>query len=310
MSFIETAGTFESFGTHVITNGRGSRIEIIPGMGARLNSFKVSVNGSLLDVIDGYTSPNELATEYYSKSSLLAPFPNRIADGRYMFEGKEYQLSINKPDEHNAIHGFVSDKAFSVVRSDECPEGYELVLQYQSDGVEGFPFPFEITVTYLFTDDDRLNIKTEVKNTGDASIPIGFGWHPYFTTGADVGNLTLKLPPVKQLEADSRLIPTGAMAEVNDWAVPEKIADAVFDTGFEFISENREVVLSDDYLTITISCGEGYNYLQVFTPPWRTSIAIEPMTCAANAFNNKLGPRILQPGSGFSAEFEISVLTR
>jgi len=51
-----------------------------------------------------------------------------------------------------------------------------------------------------------------------------------------------------------------------------------------------------------------YNFLQVYTPPHRKSIAIEPMTCAPNAFNNEQGLIILAPFESFSASWGISMV--
>ncbi len=309
MTFAQTTEKFESFTRYVITNKRGSWIEIIPEMGARLNRFSVTTVGGDTEVIDGYVSIDELVTEYYSKGSFLAPFPNRVADGRYVFEGEEYQLPINKPDEHNAIHGFISDKNFSVIRSGEYGTGYELVLEYTSHEIEGFPYSFRTVVAYIFGHDDVLTVKTEIKNLSTKNMPLGFGWHPYFMTGAKVNDLTLRIPPVEKLGTDGRLIPTGVTDHTDFWTSAQKIGDTDFDTGFQLPSEDKDIVLLDEEkrLTITVSCGEGYDYVQIFIPPWRTSIAIEPMTCAADAFNNKMGLKIIGPGEICQAEFKILV---
>lgn len=309
MNYIETKEDFDPYTKIIVTNSMGTSLTIIPEMGARVNGFLVPTATGLLDIIDGYDSVEQLKTEYYSKSSLLAPFPNRTADGTYNFEGETYQLPINKPEEHNSIHGFVSNKPFSLIRSSTCPQGYELELEYSSGPEEGYPFPFTIYVTYILHEDNKLSINTRLTNTGTTAIPTGFGWHPYFTLGRKVDDLELRLPEVQELGVDDRLIPTGDFQKVSEWIKAKGIADKNFDTGFQFVTEDREVLLYDRErnVAIEIACGKGYEFFQVFTPPWRTSIAIEPMTCATDALNNGLGIKTLQPNESLTAEFTISV---
>jgi aldose 1-epimerase len=309
MQFTETKEAFGACTKITITSQQGDSFSIIPEMGARLNNFTVNTSKETLDIIDGYDSLAELETEYYSKSSLLAPFPNRISDGTYKFETDEYTLQINKPDEHNAIHGFVSDKPFSVVSSGVVDGQYQLMLEYVSKETKGYPFPFAINVVYMFSSDGMLTVQTRVINSGTRSIPIGFGWHPYVTFRKNINELALRLPAVHQIEVDDRLIPTGSMFTVTDWTTQKSLGETTFDTGFQFLSNDKTVSLFDveRNIGIQVECRDGYEYVQVFTPPWRTSLAIEPMTCVANAFNNGLGLKILKPEESLFAEFCISV---
>lgn len=309
MNYIETKEDFAPYTKITITNSAGASLSIIPEMGARLNNFLVPTLTGQQDIVDGYDSVEQLEIEYCSKSSLLAPFPNRTADGAYMFEGKTYQLPINKPKEHNSIHGFVSNKPFSLIRSGICPQGYALELEYSSGPEEGYPFPFTMLVTYILHEDNKVTVSTRLTNTGVSAIPAGFGWHPYFSLGTKVDDLELRLPEVEELEVDDRLIPTGDFHKVSEWMIAKGIADKNFDTGFRFATENKMIHLHDRErnIAIEIACGKGYDFFQVFTPPWRTSIAIEPMTCATDALNNGFGIKTLQPSESLSAEFSVIV---
>ncbi|MCA9362286.1 hypothetical protein KC906_02835, partial [Candidatus Kaiserbacteria bacterium] len=289
----------------------GNQISIIPEMGARLNQFIVNLHGSSVDIIDGYSDPKTLEKENYAKSSLLAPFPNRIADGAYSFRGTAYQLPINRPHEHNAIHGFVSHKVFKVESSGVVDDFYEVVLRCVLEGSEGYPFSFAITVRYRFGG-VWLEVDTELKNTGNHQLPAGFGWHPYFRTGNSINGLRLTLPEVEQLEVDERLIPTGKKAKFDSFAAAHPIGTTEFDTGFHLIGDGREVQLFDEmsglYITLTLpETDTPYEYVQVYTPPHRESIALEPMTCAADAFNNGMGLKRLSPGESLRSHFAILV---
>ncbi len=163
MNYIQKITKVGLYSKITISSDNGNYFSVIPGAGARLNNLVIKTRTDELDIIEGYKSVEELMTLPYSKSSFLAPFPNRIADGRYTFDGKEHQLIINKPNENNAIHGFVSDREFSIVRSGEKNNQHEIVLEHSTKGNVGFPFPFTAQIAYLFGG-DFLSIKTSITN--------------------------------------------------------------------------------------------------------------------------------------------------
>lgn len=305
----------EQFGSYtkllVLHEESGNEIGIVPEMGARLNRFLVNLHGETVPAVDGYKTPLELGKQASAKSSLLAPFPNRVADGKFTYRNESYQLEINKKKEHNAIHGFISDQVFTVVSADVVEDFYEIVLEYVSEGAKGYPFAFKTTVTYRFGG-VWLSVDTAVTNLEKTSIPIGFGWHPYFQLTVPIDEVQLTLPPVERIDVDARLIPTGVTEVYEKFQQPTYIGETEFDTGFHFLSDQREIQLYDDshgmYLTIWME-GEGnnYEYVQLYTPPGRKSIAIEPMTCAADAFNNGMGLKKLAAHDTFKAQFTIMV---
>ena len=80
-------------------------------------------------------------------SAFLFPFPSRIEDGKYSFEGQDYQLPINEPARGHAIHGFVAHQKFEVKSVSE--NAVSLIYKYAGD-YEGYPFPFDFEITYKF----------------------------------------------------------------------------------------------------------------------------------------------------------------
>ncbi len=312
MTFIETNQSIGERSKLTVRHKEGgTEITVIPEMGARLNSFLVNLHGESLNIIDGFSDEELLEGKISSKGALLAPFPNRIADGKYEWRGQEYQLEINREQENNAIHGFVSDKVFTLESSKAVDDYYELVFQYASEGVPGYPFPFAMTVTYRFGG-VWLEVATEITNTGKTALPAGFGWHPYFRMSDSIDSLQLTLPKVEKIEVDERLIPTGKVTDYEDYSKPAWVGGVDLDTGFRLLGTEREVQLYDTAhgLSVVVSLdGEGnaYEYLQVYTPSHRRSVAIEPMTCAANAFNNDLGLAKLKPQDSLKAHFTILV---
>ncbi|MCA9355023.1 hypothetical protein KC865_00535 [Candidatus Kaiserbacteria bacterium] len=305
----------EPFGNFTKLNIRhddtGNTITILPEMGARLNHFQVGLHGESVDIIDGYSDTDALAKESMSKSSFLAPYPNRIADGKYRFNNNVYQFDINKPRENNSIHGFLSNQIFTGIKSGDVDDCYEIILSCKVEGVSGYPFPFSVDVVYRFGG-VWLQVDTIITNTGQNVIPVGFGWHPYFRMTGTVDNLLMQMSGVDKIEVDKRLIPTGEKIKYKRFDKFTRIGDIELDTGFVFLNDQKEIQLLDEahgmYVTISMRGKDNqYKYVQLYTPPHRGSIAIEPMTCATDAFNNGWGLKKLSPRECLRAQFTIMV---
>jgi len=279
--------------------------EILPEHAGSINRLSVLREGQMVDIVDGYVSEEELIANEGSKSSFLAPFPNRTRDGKFTFNEREYQFPINKPKENNAIHGFLQKKKFTVTTSSQ----EEIGLSYQYNGEKDyFPFPFSVAIKYQI-DGDELTCVTEIKNIGAEEMPFGFGWHPYFKIGETIDKLMLRIPSCGQIEVDDRLLPIERISNYSSFQDVQPIGATSFDTGFVVSDTERETVLFNKKfgLQITVKNGEGFDYLQIYTPPDRKTIAIEPMTCAADALNTKMGLKVLAPNESFSAIYSIKV---
>ena len=280
--------------------------EILPDHAGSINNISITKDSETISLIDGYKSDAELKDNVGSKSSLLAPFPNRIEDGKFTFKNVEYQFPINMPNENNAIHGFIENKSFVIVDSSEA----NLVLRYEYDGsADYFPFPFSIDIEYELKKNE-LSCKTIATNTGDREMPFGFGWHPYFKIGDSVNNLKLKIPEVEEIQVNERLIPTGDSNGFSKFKELQSIDTTEFDTGFILFGGSNQVELLNKEMGVGINVilKEGYDYLQIYTPPNRKTIAIEPMTCEANALNSHKGLKILRPKESFLAIYTIGVV--
>ena len=143
-------------------------------------------------------------------SAFLFPFPSRIEDGKYSFEGQNYQLPINEPARGHAIHGFVAHQKFEVKSLSE--NAVSLIYKYTGD-YEGYPFPFDFEVTYKLINPDPsdcfLSITYQATNTGKTNMPCAFGWHPYFQFGDSVDKLSVKMPAAKVIALDEKMIARG-----------------------------------------------------------------------------------------------------
>ena len=140
-------------------------------------------------------------------------------------------------------------------------------------------------------------------------MPFGIGWHPYFTLQKQADELQLQLPACNHLRVDERLIPTGNREPFREFQTFHSIGSRSFDDAFECTSNAGyfETKLRDPQTggIITLQQNAVFKYLQVYTPLERSSIALEPMTCPANAFNSGEGLITLKSGESFEGQISL-----
>jgi len=216
-------------------------------------------------------------------------------------------------DEGNAVHGLVYDKPFSILSKNIEEQFAEIIFSYDYDGdVPGYPFKYKIKISYMLDCKKGFFSKTIVQNKSNSEIPFGDGWHPFLTFNKNINNLYLKINTTEKILFDNGLIPTGAKEEYNRFNSLMKIGDVEFDNCYLLSNINKKHIteLYDEKQNLKIILWQEteigkYNYLQIYTPPHRTSIAIEPMTCNVNSFNNKEGLNILKPFEKFVADYGV-----
>jgi len=290
----------------LINSETGEYLTIIPTLGGMLHELVLSVEKELFSIIDNYQSLDELMVNSGYKSCILVPFPSRIENGKYCFDGKDYQLPVNETDKNNALHGLVYNKHFDVTRQDVNDDFAKLTMRFiYSSDIEGYPFPFEFILVYTLSS-NGMELYQSVNNTGTANMPLGNGWHPYLSFNEKVDNLLLKLPVTDKIELGDNLLPTGEITPYDSFRKPKQIGDTSLDSSF-VVDKNAitTTMLSSPKKNATINIwqeSEKYGFLQVYIPPNRNSIAIEPVTCSANAFNTKQSIVILKPEQTFKGK--------
>ena len=263
---------------------------IFPNLGASLQ--KLSIKG--IEIIDGITNNEEGLTTYKSKfnSSFLFPFPNRINNGKYTFNKTEYQLMCNETALNNALHGHIYNKPFGISKTEATKDKAVISLTYSNQETSiGFPFAYKLDFTYTFTK-NSITIDFNVVNTCKEEFPFGLGWHPYFKSD-NLATSVLNFEGNKKYDLDVKMIPKN---KINlPFKTPLTINDTFLDDCFlinkpqvTFNTTNYNVQL--DFISNTPE-----SFLQCYTPHTRDSIAIEPMTCAPNSFNNLHGLKTLNP---------------
>jgi aldose 1-epimerase len=295
----------------------GEQIEISSGdqrvvvveVGAGLRSYAVGD----LDLLDGYGA-DEMATA--GRGQVLIPWPNRIEDGAYEFGGVRHQLPLNEPEARNAIHGLVRWVAWSVGER----ESDRVVMEHTLRPQPGYPFSLRLGIEYALSD-KGLRVTTTATNIGGEACPYGSGMHPYLTVGTQtVDTVVLRAPGRTVLHADERALPVGT-ASVDgtelDFRRPRPIGATKLDNAFADLERDDdglarvELRRPDDETTLTLWLDETYPYVQLFTgDPLpsvnRRSLAVEPMTCPANAFRSGEGLRVLEPGESTTGVWGLS----
>lgn len=262
---------------------------IFPNLGASLQKL----NYNNIDLIDGISADNNGLETYKNKynSAILFPFPNRISNGTYTFKNTNYNLKINETALNNRLHGFVFNKSFTINETFTSKESAKIIFNYKYNGsTEGFPFPYNLELTYTFTK-NKVSLDFEVLNEGKSAFPFGIGWHPYFNA-PNLGDSTLDFEAKNQYLVNKNMIPTEKTPL--KFKTPLLIKDTFLDDCF--ITEKSNTSLKTDTYNVNINftSKKPNSFLQVYTPETRDSIAIEPMTCAPNCFNNKKGLLILE----------------
>ena len=245
-------------------------------------------------------SPIKYATTY--ASSILFPFANRVKDGRYNFNDKEFHLETNHEEEQNALHGFVYNKVFKTLKQDVSEAHAEIVLGYiEQNKSIGFPFTYNIEVTYKFHE-DNLNLSLLVKNTDTSTFPFTIGWHPYFLS-KNLYKSEVRFDSKQQLEIGTRNITTGVKTFNSSDAF--KIKDKQLDDCWILNSETIQFYTPS--YKIAINSSEKNNFLQLYTPPKANNIAIEPTTGVSDSFNNKIGLQTLDPNESYKITWDLKI---
>lgn len=262
------------------------------------------------NILDGYETPEELQAGKWGKSALLFPFPNRLRDGQYSWNGRDYVFPINNVTTNNAIHGFIRHESFDVERFELTEEQAAITCRFVADGKNpAYPFPFLFKVTFAISSRGDFTARFLVTNQHDKSIPLGLGWHPYFRLTPKAEDHALHLPPCERVDIDERMIPTGNRSPYSDFQEERLLGDTQLDTCFA-AAENEALVratlrAAGHRLQIEAS-RKNFPFFQVFTPPMRTSIAIEPMTCNVDAFHNREGLVELDAGESWEGQFGLA----
>ena len=265
------------------------------------------------EVVDGFGA-DEISPA--SAGQILAPWPNRIRDGHYTFQGTSYQLAITEPPRNVAIHGLTNWSRWHAVQ--ESPGA--VTLEFDLPPQLGYPWSLTLRSRWSVSA-DGLRCDQEVVNTSDSDAPWGYSVHPYVQlTGVAVDDTLLRVPAHTRVLADQRLLPIGAVkvhGSEYDFTEPRRIGDAVLDTTWGDIEHGADGISSvtiaapDDSASVEVWADDKFKHWQVFSGDtlhgerFRRSVAIEPMTCPPDSFRTGRDLVVLAPGERWTASWGI-----
>lgn len=272
-------------------------------------------------VLDGY-GDDEMCSG--GRGQALMPWPNRLGDGRFEWDGDVLQTALTEPENHNAIHGLVRWGSWTV--AEEAPD--RVRMEYRLYPQPGWPWVLDLAVAYTLGG-DGLEVRTTAVNLpgGAGACPFGAGWHPYlYAFGGLVDDAVLTFSAATAYVADERGLPVGTVPVAGgdlDFSAGRPIGAARLDHGFTDLARDG---LGRASVELRAGDGSGrstrlwmdraYTHLMVFSGDTvaeverrRRGLAVEPMTCAPDMLRNGFGRLILGEGETFEAAWGLSAST-
>ncbi len=296
----------------------GPHRAVVSTFGASLRRYFLVKDGTEKDVVWGYTSVNN---KKGGQGDVLIPFPGRVAYGRYQFAGKDYQLPCNDKEGPNAIHGFARSLPWNLKESRPSHATFELCIHEEQYADRGYPFTLSLALSYSL-DAGKLSCTFTVRNQGRCAAPVGVGFHPYLMVGTEtINDAEVKVPATHYLELAETLTPTGTLLPVEAIGFGADRYRTIGQTRFNhcFLNLVRDqagfctICLRNPHTgqTVLVEMDGSFASFVLYTGDAiqeapRRALAIEPMTCASDAFNHpEWGLKRLLPGEIFSGVYHI-----
>jgi aldose 1-epimerase len=290
--------------------GHGHQRAVVTEVGATLRGYAVGERA----VVDGF-GVDEWC--HGGRGQVLAPWPNRLADGRYTFRGTEAQAPLDEPGRHNAIHGLVRWMPWQMASRAQN----RVTLACTVHPTPAYPFTLHLAVEYRLGR-EGLTVVADAENRGPTELPFGLGFHPYLTVGTTtVDQIRLTLPAGRRLVTDDRGLPTGSLEVVGsefDFSGGRLVGVTRLDTGFTELRRDGdgrvrvELDHPDGDHGVTLWADERFGYLMVFTGDTlepgarRRSLAVEPMTCPPDALRSGRDVVVLDPGARWTGSWGLT----
>ncbi len=288
------------------------RLIVDPNVGGSFINFSTLLGDRWVDIMR--TTPNDFKTSSDTASFLMAPYPNRIRDGKFTFQGREYSLRF--PEKH-AIHGDVRNRPWQVEST--RPQGATMHLRSGDFPDLNYPFAFSVRQTFTVSN-SALLVTCSIKNEGATSMPAGCGYHPYFNralAGA-TENVLLKFNTEGVYPCQGELpLPTGGprplLASENFSTL--RSLDVNLDSCFAGWDGVAEMVWPESKVMVSMHAASNMSRLVLFSPPGKTFFALEPQSQMIDGFNflargePDTGVAVIPPGEEISVWFSLTVKT-
>ncbi|MGW5705033.1 aldose 1-epimerase family protein [Amycolatopsis japonica] len=288
---------------------RGNARAVITEIGAGLRAFEVGG----VPYVEAFAEDEKPPK---GAGQVLLPWPNRTKGGQWDYQGEKQQLPITEEARGNAIHGLTRHEEWELLEHAES----SITLAIDVPVQEGWPVPLRATITYEISPRE-LVVTHEIRNEGESPIGVGLGTHPYFRIGdVPTDELTLTLPAsrVRPYLGDEQM-PYADEQDVEgteyDFRSGKLLEGVDLDTAFGGLTVaedgNHHHVLSHEDRELLVWAGPDFRWAQVFTPDDLVgrgrAVAIEPMTCPADALNTGTDLIELEPASSWTGSWGIRV---
>ena len=250
----------------------------------RLGGNIIKLTNSDRDVLRPLENEDDLKINPYLWGAPILMPANRTFEGKFTFEGREYCLPLNEPQNNCNLHGSVLYEAFEAVNVNES----STVLRLVDRECKSYPFPFALTVTYSLTE-DGLSANYEVENIGDGNMPLTFCLH---TTFVEPDSFTCPIDMCQ--EKDSHHIPTGRYVELNE-----------LERGIAGSSPSKGLVISGYYRAcgnkarigdFKYSVSDNFDHWIFYNGAGKSGyLCVEPQCGKVNGLNMEDGHRVLAP---------------
>lgn len=286
---------------------------VVTETGATLRTFSHAGE----DLVDGFAID---ALPGGCHGQVLAPWPNRLRDGRWNWRGRDLQLPVDAPAQGNsASHGLVRWMRWEVANH----EADRVELRYRLRPQQGYPFALDFTATYGVDPASGLSVRITAVNAGDDDAPVALGAHPYLRPpgGGLIDRAVLRVPASRRVLPDAWGIPVATEA-VQDTPYDlrgGRLVDRLeINHGFADLTRDvngrvRVELGGSDGRVVSLWAGSSCRWLQIFTGDTlddsvrRRSVAIEPMTAPAGALASGEGLTVLASGEAMELEWGVSI---
>jgi aldose 1-epimerase len=322
----------ERLGPHevlVLCDAKRGRHVRLARRGAALIGLEQTVDGAVRQLVDGYRDSAELESRPSSRFAIMAPFANRIADARYMFDGKSYDLQPGvEGAQRTSRHGFVRGEDFDIAAQHVDADGAHATFATSASrpgAFDGYPFAIDLAVTYTL-DASGLTLLVSMRNVGDTAAPCFFGWHPYFRVGdGDIDTWELQIPAKTLVRTDADYIPLpGADAYQSlddapsalDFRLAKPIGATEINHAYADLLHDADgrarTSLCDPATGVRIHLWQERGVMLAFTADTvtrdvRRSVALEPMESMSNAFNRPDCAKAIRLEPGEERQFRCGV---
>ncbi len=270
----------------------GVELDLCPQVGGAIAGFRWRGRDVLRPAGPAFLGDSD---PLFASSFPLVPFSNRIADARFAFQGRAYQLEPNLPPEPHAIHGFGWQNPWMVEQASAGRS--ELTFRH---AMPGTPFDYRARQTFALRE-DGFEIALELTNTGAGPMPAGIGQHPYFIR-TDGVILRARLDHVWL--PDERKIPERRVPLPAAWDFADglRLAPLDLDHCFGGWDGRAELHWPELDLRLAIEAGPALRHLVIYVPPGLDFFCLEPVSHVNDGFNlldrgiEGTGVHVLAPG--------------